>query len=73
MVNIMITVFLGCDVSQFGAQASMRQMNMLPPSWRQKCAPDRRKCSCYREWKMRSGAKQKLMGDGGLKRERIME
>ena len=42
MVNIMITVFLGCDVSQFGTQASMHQMNMLPPSCRQKCAPDRR-------------------------------
>jgi len=73
VVNIMITVFLGSDVSQFSTQASMCQMNMLPPSCRQNCAPDRRKCSCYREWKVRTGAKRKLKGDGGPKRERIME
>ena len=72
-MNIMITVFLGCDVSQFGTQASMHQRNMLPPSCGQKRAPDGRKCSCYREWNMRTGAKRKLKGEGGPKRERNME
>ena len=58
--------------SQFGTQASMHQMNMLPPSWTQKCAPDRR-CSCYREWKTITGEKRKLMEDGGPNREIITE
>jgi hypothetical protein len=48
-------------------------MNMLPPSWRQKCAPDRRRCSCYREWKTKTGAKRKLMEDGGPNKEKIKE
>jgi len=45
--------------SQFGTQAFVHQMNMLPPSWRHKCAPDRRKCSCYREWTTRTGANRR--------------
>jgi len=73
VMNIMITVFLGCDVSQFDTHISMCQMNMLPQSCRQKCAPDGRKCSCYREWNIRTGAKRKLKREGGPKWERIME
>lgn len=60
MVNIMISL-LGYDVSQFGTQASMNQMNMLSPSWRQKCSTDRR----------RTGAKRELTDDDAPKMETV--